>query len=883
MSHIFYLEEYKLPPYRISHSSLFFQLHPQETKVRHVLDVALRPQQELGSPLIFAGENLRLIALKINGKEVDSTAYRVTETSLELLHLQKEQFTLEIETLINPENNLQLMGLYRSNNIFCTQCEAEGFRRITYSYDRPDILSTYTVRIEADKKTCPVLLSNGNCLEKGNLENGRHYALWEDPFPKPSYLFALVAGKLSGSFDHFVTQSGRKVGLAIYVEEGKQHQTAYALDALKRSMAWDEKRFGREYDLDLFNIVAVSDFNMGAMENKGLNIFNDKYILADPQIATDADYANIEAIIAHEYFHNWTGNRITCRDWFQLCLKEGLTVYRDQEFSREERDADVNRIAQIRFLRSVQFAEDSGPLCHPVRPRQYSEINNFYTATVYQKGAELVRMLHCILGAAAFHQGLDLYFNRHDGQACTVEDFIQCFADVSGHDFSQFMLWYEQAGTPYVEATHKWENGQLTLSFTQQLYANGQKKHASPMLIPITFALLDAKGQEVVINKAMLDNTSREHVLLAQDNKTGILLLTQQQQNFTFSCTQEGVTPSLLRGFSSPIILQTDFTDKQTTFLAKHDSDAVNKFLHLQKLVLNTLLALYHEEDAEENLKEVLQLLGNLAQDSSLTPAFIALCLTIPSEKEIEPELKEEIDFAKIYALRHQLIKSLAHAHPALWQKIWQKFSKEKQPYAPDAKQAGQRSLAAHALCFSSLVQNDVSLVFQAYCDATNMSEKISALAILTTFFYNTEATAKALKDFENSYKHNALIIDKWFTLQALAIEGDPLQRIQALTKHPLFTWTNPNRVRSLIGSFVAGNPIGFHEPSGAAYQYFFKILLQIDKNNSQLSARLLTLLSNWKKLPLQQKTLIEQHLNAIKNTPHLSRDLSDICLRLLQ
>lgn len=517
---IYRLEDYQPTPYTIPKTQLYFCLEPQKTSVTATLLIEARQNTKERIPLVLSGDELTLISVAINGETLAQNAYKVTPSRLEITTPPATPFTLQLVTELNPENNRQLMGLYLSNGVYCTQCEAEGFRRITYFYDRPDVLSTYTVKIEADSQKIPILLSNGNLVETKTLENNRHFAIWEDPHPKPSYLFALVGGNLDKLEDHFTTVSGRRIELGIYVEKGKTKRAIYAMDALKRSMRWDEQCFGREYDLDVFNIVAVSDFNMGAMENKGLNIFNDKYVLADPETATDHDYRNIERVIAHEYFHNWTGNRITCRDWFQLCLKEGLTVYRDQEFSSDQNVRSLQRIENIKTLKATQFVEDTSPLAHPVRPRQYSQINNFYTTTVYEKGAEVVRMVHTLLGSTLFRKGMDLYFQRHDGQACTIEDFIACFAEVSGRDFSQFMLWYEQAGTPNVVIDTHYNDGVLTIHAKQYIPATPQQNTKKPMLIPIAFGLLGQNGESLAYEADT-------------DIQSDVMLLSKENQTFT--------------------------------------------------------------------------------------------------------------------------------------------------------------------------------------------------------------------------------------------------------------------------------------------------------------------------------------------------------------
>jgi len=869
---VFRLEDYSITPYSLPNIELCFQLDPEKTIVKSTLTVNRRDGVSVGTALILDGDELNLISLKINGSSVDEHDYCALPDRFELYSPPAQpSFQLEIITEINPQKNRQLMGLYRSNGTFCTQCEAQGFRRITYFYDRPDILSNFTVRIEADEKLYPVLLSNGNMIDKGKMQGGRHFATWQDPHPKPCYLFALVAGDLASQHDSFTTMSGRKVALGIYVEQGKAERATYAMDALKRAMRWDEDRFGREYDLDLFNIVAVSDFNMGAMENKGLNIFNDKYILADPDTATDDDYANIERVIGHEYFHNWTGDRITCRDWFQLCLKEGLTVYRDQEFSADQRSRAVQRIGDIRVLKAAQFPEDAGPLAHPVRPRRYSEINNFYTATVYEKGAEVVRMIHTILGDALFRQGMDLYFERHDGHACTIEDFVTCFADVSKRDFSQFMLWYEQAGTPYVTAQSNYANGRLTLILEQSIAPTPGQTKKSPMMIPIAFALVDQNGNDMPYKSAQVESR-------------GLLLLTEKSQVFEFTGLNQKPVISLLRNFSSPIALEVTTNDEEIAFLAYHDKDPVNRWQALTRLLTNELVSASsdHEENRDLKRDTVVNIVGHLMSDTSLEPALRSLFLSLPTENEIARIIGRNIDPDAIYLARRSLMLHIATTHASTFETLLNE-TRPAQYYSAGKLEAGKRALANTALSYLSLTDKNCDRIARCYAQSNNMTNRIAALSILANYFTEDDLTKAALQEFEERYRHDPLVMDKWFTIQAMIPGDNALNRVKYLRTHPLFSLDNPNRTRALIAAFASGNPTGFHRKDGAAYNFLVDIILTVDPHNAQLSSRLLTLLGSWKQLEPIRRAKAEQALKRIEDTPSLSRDLQDIIVRMLK
>ncbi|MGE0564688.1 MAG: aminopeptidase N [Pseudolabrys sp.] len=868
------LSDYRPPDWLVDTVELDFSLHPTKTVVRAKIAFKANPATA-PAPLVLDGDGLTLVSLKLDGKELSTDSYAATPDSLTIPQPPGKAFTLEIETLVDPTANTQLSGLYRTSGNYCTQCEAEGFRRITYFPDRPDVMAVYRTRIEADKKEAPVLLANGNLTENGDLPNGRHYAVWDDPHKKPSYLFALVGGNLGCVADEFVTMSGRKVSLKIYVEPGKEKYCAYAMDALKRSMRWDEEAFGREYDLDIFMIVAVSDFNMGAMENKGLNVFNDKYVLASSETATDTDYHGIESVIAHEYFHNWTGNRITCRDWFQLCLKEGLTVFRDQEFTADMRSRAVERIADVRGLRAAQFVEDAGPLAHPVRPDVYKEINNFYTATIYEKGAEVVRMIKTIIGPEKFRAGMDLYFERHDGEAATIEQFVRCFADVSGKDFGPFMRWYNQAGTPTVSAKGRHDNAAktYTLKLTQQVPATPGQPNKQPMVIPLSLGLVGKDGRDLPLRRA--DNGAIEQ---------NVALLTEAAQTIVFGDIAERPVLSINRGFSAPITLTTDLTDDDLAELAAHDSDEFNRWQSLQTLATQQLIAgvaALRAGSAPGTDEKLLTALSNLLTDDRLEPAFVALALTLPSESDIAREIGKDIDPLAIHDARRAL-RTAAGKHLAdRLGKIYDRMDVPA-PYTPDAASAGRRALRNVSLDLMA-APGDASALARAerqYDAADNMTDRMAALSTLTQ--HETPARDRALADFYNRFEADSLVVDKWFGLQAMMPGDGALARVKQLTRHPAFSMSNPNRMRSLIAVFAFANPAQFNRPDGAGYDFIADSVLELDPKNPQVAARLATAFRTWRMLEQGRRGKAEAALVRIKAAPTLSRDVTDIVERAL-
>ncbi|MBQ0819152.1 aminopeptidase N [Microvirga sp. HBU67558] len=868
------LEDYRPSDFLIDRVELDVKLHPTETKV--VATVAMRPNPEgrPDAPLVLDGDELNLKAVALNGRPLSTDEFEVSPQSLTIAQAPRQPFTLTIETEINPTANTKLMGLYRSSGNYCTQCEAEGFRRITYFLDRPDIMAIYTTRIEADREDAPVLLGNGNPVESGTVDGSdRHFAVWHDPHPKPSYLFALVGGRLGRVSKTFTTMSGRAVDLAIYVEPGKESRADYALDALERSMRWDEKVFGREYDLDVFNIVAVSDFNMGAMENKGLNIFNDKYVLASPETATDMDYAHIEAIIAHEYFHNWTGNRVTCRDWFQLCLKEGLTVFRDQEFSSDERSRPVHRIAEVKTLRARQFLEDSSPLAHPVRPTQYREINNFYTATVYEKGAEIVRMLKTIIGEADFRRGMDLYFERCDGTAATVEDFLGAFADVTGRDLSHFARWYEQSGTPRVtvKGHHDPDAKTFRLDFEQGTPPTPGQPKKDAMAIPVALGLVAQDGT--------LANTACERL-----DSRGVFLFDKLTDSITFTDVTSRPVPSLFRGFSAPVKLSLDLPNEELLVLLRHDTDAFNRWQAAQTMAMRLLTALAKGIHADDRDIDALAgaLCSFMARDALDDPAFAALVVTLPSEADVAQEIGQDVDPDAIHRARSHMRHRIGRSCAEPLQRFYDTLS-DSGPYSPDAASAGRRSL--RNACLDLLAAADPgtgeALAVRQLESASNMTDRLASLSVLTTL--PGSVREEAIARFGERYRNEPLVLDKWFTLQAAIPEDGTLERVTGLMQHPAFSISNPNRVRSLIGSFAMLNQVQFNRADGAGYRFLASIVLRVDELNPQLAARLLTAFSTWRMMEGTRRSQAEQALRSIAQKPNLSRDVGDIVSRSLE
>jgi len=870
------LEDYRPSDWLIDTVDLDVSLRPQKTRVRALLALRPNPEGQIGGPLKLDGDELVLKSLAIDGKPLDASAYTVTPQALTIPNPPPHDCTLTIETEIVPSANTKLMGLYRSSKVYCTQCEADGFRRITYFLDRPDVMSVYTVRLEAAKAEAPVLLSNGNLVAAAELPGGeRHFAVWHDPHPKPAYLFALVGGALDHVRQSYVTADGHKVELAVYVEPGKADRAGWALDSLVRCMRWDEQVFGRNYDLDVFNVVAVSDFNMGAMENKGLNIFNDKYVLADPQTATDGDYASIEAIIAHEYFHNWTGNRITCRDWFQLCLKEGLTVFRDQEFSSDERSRPVKRIADVRTLRSTQFSEDAGPLAHPVRPRAYKEINNFYTPTVYEKGAEVIRMLKVLIGDDAFKRGMDLYFERCDGTAATIEEFLACFTEASGQNLDHFARWYEQAGTPTIVASGRYDATakRYTLDLAQSTPPTPGQSEKQPVVLPIKLGLVGAKGD------LPLKTASNAY---AGD---GLVVLDQPSLSVTFEDVQEAPIPSLMRGFSAPARLDLDLSDSDLLRLFSADSDSFNRWQSLQSVATRVLVAAGKRgADADilaataGKLGEALK--GFLKADGLSDPAFAAQVLRLPAPADIAREIGGDVDPDAIFAAHRKLStavgKALLGDLPGLRGALAASGT-----YRPDAASAGRRALRNELLGLAALAApaDAADLCEKQFAIGDNLTDRLAALAAMTLI--SGERREALIARFAETYASEPLVLDKWLMAQALIAEPGTLERVKTLMHHPAFSLGNPNRVRALIGGFAA-NLTQFNRADGAGYAFVADIVVALDKTNPQVASRLLASFKSWRMLEPGRKRLAQEALSTVARLPNLSRDVADIAERAL-
>ena len=872
------LKNYRPPNYLIDAVNLDVSLHPTRTRGRAKLKIRRNPAYPGNpGPLRLDGEAIELESVHLDGRQLGPRDFQTTDTELVIASPPDGPFTLETSTLCDPAANKALTGLYLSRGIYCTQCEAQGFRRITYFLDRPDVLATYTTRIEADRSEASVLLANGNPTERGTLDGGkRHYAVWRDPHPKPSYLFALVGGNLASYASDFTTASGRKVDLSIYVEPGKENRCAWAMDSLKRSMRWDEERFGREYDLDVFNIVAVSDFNMGAMENKGLNIFNDALVLASPETATDASFAAIERVIAHEYFHNWTGNRITCRDWFQLCLKEGLTVFRDQEFCADQRFATVERIRDVRNLKATQFPEDAGPLAHPVRPGRYIEINNFYTATVYNKGAELVRMVQTLLGREGFRKGMDLYFDRHDGQAATVEDFLACFADSSGRDLGQFMTWYSQAGTPELVCQLKWDARTQTadLSIAQVLPPTPGEARKKPLHIPVRLGLLGSDGEDLPLALA----SGRE---LAD----GLIEVTKRTETFRFRNVGSRPVPSLLRGFSAPANLTIGLSDADLQFLMANDSDLYNRWQAAQDYATRVLVEavrVIRADKKPEKPTAFVQALGVTVGDESLDPGYRAQFMFLPSENDLARVIARDVDPLAIHTARRELRRAIGATLHDMLAQVYARHE-VKGPYSPAPAAAGRRALRNAALGYLTCrgKSEDVARVAAHFANARNATDEVGALAMLSEL--RSPERAKAFDRFYARWKDDHLVIDNWFAYQAGSPLPSTLTSVAKLMRHPLFSTKNPNKVRALLGTFAMANPVNFNRPDGKGYEFMAKRVLEIDAFNPQIAARLLSAFRSWKALEPERRKLAKKTLQGIAAAKPLSHDVFEIVGKMLE
>ncbi|MBW0144222.1 aminopeptidase N [Sphingomicrobium clamense] len=835
-------KDYEPPRFLIPEVELDFDLRAAKTRVKSALTVTRNGDHD--EPLRLAGDELRPLSVKVDGEDARWTL----DGDDLVIPIEGDRAIVETEVEIAPDANSQLMGLYASGGLLCTQCESEGFRRITFHPDRPDVLSRYKVTMHADKARYPVLLANGNEVETGDEDDGRHYAVWEDPFPKPSYLFALVAGDLKPNRDHFTTMSGRKVDLAIWVREKDLPRTAHAMKALKDSMKWDEEVYGREYDLDLFNIVAVDDFNFGAMENKGLNIFNSRYILADQETATDNDFDNIAGVVAHEYFHNWSGNRVTCRDWFQLSLKEGFTVFRDQCFSQDMGSESVKRIEDVRLLRAVQFPEDNGPLAHPVRPESYIEISNFYTATVYNKGAELIRMMRTILREEKFRAGSDLYFERHDGEAATCEDFVKAMEDASGTDLSQFRRWYEQAGTPIVKANLAQADGIATLKLSQSIPDTPGQSDKQPMAIPLKVALLSEQSGNRI-------------------GEERLVMLTEAEQTETFDGVDEPVLLSINRGFSAPVRLQTDREDRELQLLAASDDDPFARYEASQELMMRALTAAVGGDPLRT--EAVVEAVRKTLENEALDPAFKAEAIVVPSESMIGEQL-EEIDPDKVHEARIAMRKSIADAMPELFTDLLD-LEASGDDLSPDAK--GRRKLRNVALAMTAThdPKTGAAKAKSHYDKADNMTDRVAALGVLSHL--DAPEREAAFDHFYDRYRNDTLVLDKWFSLQAMSQREGALEAVEALSCHPDFNLKNPNRLRALMLGF-ASNQFVFHHASGRGYKLLADMIIAADKLNPQVAARMVPPLGRWRRFEPKRRELMKGALERIAAADGLSKDV---------
>ncbi|EGR4673833.1 aminopeptidase N [Vibrio parahaemolyticus] len=850
-----YRKDYQAPSHTITEIDLTFDLYDNDTIVTALSKVV---QKGESTTLELDGEGLELRSVKVNGE--DWAHHEVKEASLVLSDLPAE-FELEIITKIDPEANTALEGLYKSGGAFCTQCEAEGFRRITYYLDRPDVLAKYTTKVIADKATYPYLLSNGNRIAQGEAENGRHWVQWQDPHPKPAYLFALVAGDFDVLHDKYTTMSGRNVDLEIFVDKGNLDRAGHAMTSLINSMKWDEERFGLEYDLDIYMIVAVEFFNMGAMENKGLNIFNSKFVLANDQTATDRDYLGIEAVIGHEYFHNWTGNRVTCRDWFQLSLKEGLTVFRDQEFSSDLGSRAVNRIDNVRIIRGPQFAEDASPMSHPIRPDKVIEMNNFYTLTVYEKGSEVIRMYHTLLGEEGFQKGMKLYFERHDGTAATCEDFVSAMEDATGVDLKQFRLWYSQSGTPTLRVNSEYNAEAKTYALTVEQFTEATQDQAEKQAlhIPFDIELYDSKGQTIplIINGESVHN---------------VLDIKQDKQTFVFENVADQPVPSLLREFSAPVKLEYDYSDAELIFLMKH---ATNDFARWDASQM--LLAKYIRQNvtnvqtgSEVQLSEdLIDAFRGVLLDENLEPAFIAQVFSLPSINEITGWYKQ-IDVDAVDTVLNSITVSLS---AALEDELSATYHTLKQAeYTIDHAAIGKRALRNQCLQFLAHTDKGNTLVKAQYEAANNMTDTIAAMSAANSA--QLECREELMADYSDKWKHDGLVMDKWFALQGTNPAEDALEKVKATMNHEAFSLKNPNRTRSLIGSFLAANPVRFHDKSGSGYQFAGEILRQLNDSNPQVASRMIDPLLKFRKYDEARQAMIRAELEKLKAMDNLAKDL---------
>ncbi|MCC5812726.1 MAG: aminopeptidase N [Ectothiorhodospiraceae bacterium] len=865
-----YRRDYQAPEFRVQTVNLQFELGDTETLVHGTL--TMERVSGASETLRLDGQQMALRAIAIDGTPLPDNRYTVDDEGLTLRDVP-DRFQLAMTTAIRPQENTALEGLYQSSGMYCTQCEAEGFRRIIYFPDRPDVMATYTTTIVADAGRYPVLLSNGNLEDQGTLEDGRHWARWHDPHPKPSYLFALVAGDLHEYRDSYRTASGRDVTLSLYVEHRNAGKTRHGMESLKRAMRWDEETYGLEYDLDRYMIVAVDDFNMGAMENKGLNIFNTVCVLADERSSTDRDFETVEAVIAHEYFHNWTGNRVTCRDWFQLSLKEGLTVFREHQFCADMGSPDVKRIGEVRVLRAAQFPEDAGPMAHPVRPDAYVEISNFYTPTVYNKGAEVIRMYHTLLGAEGFRRGMDLYFRRHDGQAVTCDDFLAAMADANERDLSQFGRWYAYAGTPQLDVSDDYDasTGRYTLTVRQHTPPTPGQTEKPPLHIPLALGLLDPQGRELPLRP------SPETASLMRD---GIVELCEATHVLEFEDVPEHPTPSLLRGFSAPVKLQYNYSDDQLALILGHDSDGFTRWEAGQRLASNVMLRHLDDPDALTLPACLLTAFAQVLERAPEDPAFAAEALTLPTEQYLG-EQQETVRVDANHAVREQLLLRLAEELEPRLRDVYQRGQAAPGDQSSDA--TAWRSLTNTCLSFlARLPGAGTALVAERYAHAGNMTDRLAALALLARE-PEGPASQSALDAFYTEWKDDPLVVNKWFQVQAMAQHSGALERVRELAGHPAFSLRNPNRVRSLVSAFSQGNPTGFHRGDGAGYIFLADQVLELNALNPQIAARVLLPLTHWRRHDTARQKLMRGQLERIANEHKLSKDVYEVVSKSLQ
>jgi aminopeptidase N len=869
-------EDYRVPNFLVDTIDLEFELRDDGTTVRSRMRIRRNPDaDDAGAPLELDGEDLKLTALLLDGEALGANRYQLTTERLTIRDVP-DQFELAVTTEINPQQNTTLSGLYVSSGNYCTQCEAEGFRRITYFPDRPDVMARYTTKITAEKKHFPVLLSNGNPAGAGELPGDRHWARWIDPFPKPSYLFALVAGDLAPLEDTFTTKSGRKVDLKIYVRAQDLDKCGHAMDSLKRAMRWDEDVFGCEYDLDLFMIVAVSDFNFGAMENKGLNIFNTKYILAKPETATDADYLGVEGVVGHEYFHNWTGDRVTCRDWFQLSLKEGLTVFREQEFSSDMNSRPVKRIADVRRLRAAQFPEDTGPTAHPVRPDSYISIDNFYTPTVYEKGAEVIRMIHTLLGAEKFRAGMDLYFQRHDGQAVTCDDFVKAMEDASGVDLGHFRLWYSQAGTPELAVEERWDQHAkaLDLIVQQKIPPTPGQLEKQPMTIPLAIGILGENGEEL---PARLEGEN------SATPGTRVLALRNAEDRFRFVGLPSRPAVSLLRGFSAPVRLK-PLPRERLMFLFAHDSDPCARWDAGQQLATSLLLDMAANWRKGQKIALdplFIKAFSNTLADPRLDLAFKAEALSLPSESYLADQM-DVADPDAVFMAREEARRAIAAALGDRLIEAYESY-REDGAYRLDPEAMGRRALKNTALSYLAAPKGHargLALAYAQYRAGGNMTDVLAALSLLADRGEGEREAAFA--EFYDKWRDEALVIDKWFALQAISRLPDTIDRVRSLLKHPAFTYSTPNRVYALIASFSSSNPVRFHAEDGSGYRFLADQVLLLDPRNPQVASRLLTPLGRWRRQNPERQKRMKEELQRLLAFPQLSKQSFEIATKAM-